>query len=51
MGMDEDGRFLGRLKTTGIRPNFTERLSHHGITLEPSLFTADAFSRRQAVRR
>ena len=41
MGIDEDGRFRGRLKSTGIRPKFAEKLADYGIALEPSLF-ADA---------
>ena len=40
MGIDEDGRFLGHLKTTGIRPSFSERLADYGISLDPSLFSA-----------
>jgi pilus assembly protein CpaF len=51
MGMDEEGKFLGRLKTTGIRPNCTERLANNGISLDASLFSGESFSRRQAVRR
>ena len=51
MGMDEDGKFLGRLKPTGIRPHCTERLANYGISLDTSLFSGDGFSRRQAVRR
>ncbi len=39
MGIDEDGRFRGHLKSTGIRPSFSERLSDFGITLEPALFS------------
>jgi len=51
MGMDEDGKFLGRLKSTGIRPHCTERLANNGISLDASLFSGDAFSRRAGVRR
>jgi len=51
MGMDEDGRFLGRLKSTGIRPHCTERLANNGISLDASLFSGDSFSRRAGVRR
>jgi len=32
-GTDAGGRFLGALKSTGLRPQFTERLSDHGIQL------------------
>ena len=51
MGMDEDGKFLGRLKSTGIRPHCTERLANNGISLESSLFASDTFSRRAGARR
>jgi len=46
MGIDEDGRFLGRLKSTGIRPKFSDRLTDLGIVLEPELFTLEPFARR-----
>jgi pilus assembly protein CpaF len=37
-GIDEDGRYRGSLRSTGIRPSFSEKLSDYGITLEPGLF-------------
>jgi pilus assembly protein CpaF len=37
-GIDEEGRFRGGLRSTGIRPSFSEKLSDFGIALEPSLF-------------
>ena len=46
MGIDDDGRFLGRLKSTGIRPKFSDRLADYGVTLEPELFTLEPFARR-----
>jgi pilus assembly protein CpaF len=46
MGVDEDGRFLGHLKSTGIRPAFAERLEDHGVHLEPQLFELEPFARR-----
>jgi pilus assembly protein CpaF len=46
MGIDEDGKFRGHLKSTGIRPTFSERLSDHGIHLAPELFTLEPFARR-----
>ncbi len=46
MGIDEDGKFLGRLKSTGIRPKFSERLGDLGIHFEPELFTLEPFARR-----
>ena len=51
MGIDADGRFLGHLKSTGIRPSFGERLANHGISLDASLFAGDQFVRRAAVKR
>jgi pilus assembly protein CpaF len=45
MGMDEDGRYLGRLKATGIRPSFSDHLENYGITLPPDLFAPEPFAR------
>ena len=39
-GIDEEGRFRGGLKSTGIRPSFSEKLNDYGIALEPSLFAS-----------
>jgi pilus assembly protein CpaF len=50
MGIDENGRFRGRLRSTGIRPSFSERLANHGVGLDPSLFASEQFSRRAGVR-
>jgi pilus assembly protein CpaF len=38
-GIDENGHFRGGLKSTGIRPSFSEKLNDYGIALEPSLFS------------
>jgi pilus assembly protein CpaF len=46
MGIDSDGKFLGRLKSTGIRPKFSDRLTDLGIQLEAELFTLEPFARR-----
>jgi pilus assembly protein CpaF len=51
MGFDHDGRFVGHLKSTGIRPGFSERLANYGITLDASLFAGDPFTRRPGARR
>jgi len=51
MGLDENGRFLGHLKSTGIRPSCADRLADNGVHLDPSLFAGDAFVRRAGVRR
>ncbi|TLM78318.1 MAG: CpaF family protein [Actinobacteria bacterium] len=37
-GIDAEGRFLGRLKSTGIRPKFTRRLEDLGIRLSVDVF-------------
>ncbi len=34
----ENGKIIGRLKPTGLRPKFYEKLEHHGVTFPPSLF-------------
>jgi pilus assembly protein CpaF len=47
MGIDSEGRFLGRLKSTGIRPKFAEKLEHMGVPVEPDLFKPEIDSRRQ----
>ncbi len=51
MGFDGDGKFLGHLKSTGIRPSVSDRLANYGITLDASLFSGDPFTRRAGARR
>ncbi len=46
MGVDEDGKFKGRLKATGIRPTFSEDLENQGIRLPADLFDPEPFARR-----
>ena len=46
MGVDEDGKYLGRLKATGIRPSFSDQLSDIGIRLPGDLFDPEPFARR-----
>jgi len=46
MGVDADGNFIGRLKSTGIRPRATDRLADQGIRLDPELFALEPFVRR-----
>ncbi len=36
----ENGKIIGRLKPTGIRPKFYERIEHAGITLPANIFGA-----------
>ncbi|MDO8674101.1 MAG: CpaF family protein [Dehalococcoidia bacterium] len=37
----EDGKIVGKLRPTGIRPKFTKRLEEAGIFLPPSVFGVD----------
>ena len=37
-GYDGDGKMLGRIEPTGVRPRFAERIADHGIQLPMSLF-------------
>jgi pilus assembly protein CpaF len=37
-GRDENGRFRGMLRSTGLRPKFAEQLHDLGIELPPSMF-------------
>ena len=46
MGVDDDGKYLGRLKATGIRPSFSEDLENQGIRLPADLFEPEPFARR-----
>ncbi|MFC4557607.1 CpaF family protein [Virgibacillus kekensis] len=37
-GLDENGKIIGKLVPTGIRPKFYERMEYEGIHLPPSIF-------------
>jgi pilus assembly protein CpaF len=37
-GIDEEGKFRGDLKATGIRPRFVERLADQGVPLAADVF-------------
>ena len=37
-GVDDNGRYRGSLKPTGIRPKFAEKLVAEGIRLGPETF-------------
>jgi pilus assembly protein CpaF len=41
-GRDENGRFLGRLRSTGLRPKFAEHLHDLGIELPSNMFVRGA---------
>jgi pilus assembly protein CpaF len=40
-GMDDDGKFRGTLKATGLRPTFLDKLAEQGVTVDASLFSPD----------
>ena len=41
-GRDEQGRFRGTLRSTGLRPKFTEHLKDLGVDLNPAMFVRGA---------
>ena len=46
MGVDENGKFRGHLKSTGVRPKFAEKLQNQGIRLGPEVFQPEQFAKR-----
>ena len=40
-GFDADGRSLGRLRGTGLRPKFLDKLLQHNVTVDPMVFAPD----------
>ncbi len=46
MGVDDEGRALGHLKATGLRPGFSDLLRNQGIELAPELFSPERFARQ-----
>jgi len=40
-GIDEDGKFRGQLKATGLRPRFLDRLAEQGISVPAEVFAPD----------
>ncbi len=40
-GFDETGRTLGRLRATGLRPKFIDKLAHANVHIDPMLFAMD----------
>ena len=51
MGMDENGKYRGNLKSMGIRPHFADKLEDAGVTLDPELFAVEEFARIRVARR
>ena len=37
-GIDENGRFLGSLKSTGLRPRFVDKIAERGVSVPPEIF-------------
>jgi pilus assembly protein CpaF len=46
MGLDDDGRFKGRVKSTGLRPKFMRKLEDVGVTLPAETFGMEPPERR-----
>ncbi|WP_372733345.1 CpaF family protein [Nocardioides sp.] len=40
-GFDSEGRTLGRLTATGLRPKFLEKMANSNVTVDPLLFAVD----------
>jgi pilus assembly protein CpaF len=40
-GFDAEGRNLGRLRSTGLRPKFLDKLANANVTVDPLLFHTD----------
>ena len=40
-GFDAEGRALGRLRPTGLRPKFLEKMTYANVTVDPLLFHTD----------
>jgi len=49
MSVDDQGRYKGRLKATGIRPSFSDQLRDQGIKLPGDLFDPEPFARRETT--
>jgi pilus assembly protein CpaF len=45
-GMDEDGKFRGQLKATGLRPRFVDHLAEQGISIPAEVFAPDGGRRK-----
>jgi pilus assembly protein CpaF len=41
LGFDENGRTLGRLRASGLRPRLLEKLTQHNVHVDPMLFAMD----------
>jgi pilus assembly protein CpaF len=43
-GFDPEGRALGYLRATGLRPKFLEKMAYANVTVDPRLFVVDRVS-------
>ncbi|MGA8845181.1 MAG: CpaF family protein [Nocardioides sp.] len=41
LGFDSGGRSLGRMRGTGLRPKFLEKMAYSNVTVDPMLFHGD----------
>ena len=41
LGFDGEGRTLGRMRGTGLRPKFLEKMSYSNVTVDPLIFHED----------
>ena len=46
MGVSDEGRYLGHLKPTGLRPKFAQKLEFMGIDMPGELFANARETRR-----
>jgi pilus assembly protein CpaF len=44
-GVDGEGRFLGSLRSTGLRPRFIDTLADRGVPISPAIFGEQRFGR------
>ena len=41
-GVNEEGKFRGRLKSTGLRPKFLDKLEERGVFIDPDVFALES---------
>jgi pilus assembly protein CpaF len=44
-GVDEQGRYRGALRSTGLRPRFLDTLADRGVALPPGIFGVEGYTR------
>ena len=42
-GFDADGKALGGLRSTGLRPKFLEKMAYNNVQVDPLLFATERF--------